>query len=258
MKIFVSLLFLVIAKNSNCQELFTFTEPASNMPTKSIAIRSNNYLMKQASSNYFFSTAPEIMVGLSKKIMLHAETFFGNNATHFKLDGASIYAKYRWYSHDDVHSHFRVASFAKIAISNNQMQQEAIDFVGRNAGVEIGSVATWLLHKTAISTSISGLQGFNKNENAIAYTISAGQLLLPKEYINYEQTNMNVMLELLGQTNLQSAKSFIDIAPSIQFIFFSKARLDLGYRLPIVTGLQRQQSQVFFLRLEYNFFNAFK
>ncbi len=258
MKILVSLLFLVIAKNNYCQELFTFTEPASNMAAKSIAIRSNNYLMKQASGNYSFSTDPEIMIGCSKKIMLHAETFFGNNTSYFRLDGASIYAKYRWYSNDDVHSHFRIASFGKLATSNNQMQQEAIDFVGINAGVEIGSVATMLLHKTAISTSVSTLHTFKKSDNAISYSISAGQLLLPKEYINYEQINTNVMLELLGQTNLQSGKSFVDFAPSVQFIFYSKARLDVGYRFPMIANLHRQQSQIFFLRLEYNLFNAFK
>jgi len=43
--------------------------------------------------------------------------------------------------------------------------------------------------------------------------------MLLREYTSYNQTNMNLMLELLGQVNMNTGYSFFDIAPSVQFIF---------------------------------------
>lgn len=82
--------------------------------------------------------------------------------------------------------------------------------------------------------------------------------MLPKEYDNYEQLNMNWMIEFLGQTNLESGDSYIDMAPSLQFIIKSRFRIDLGYRFPLVNQLNRPASRFFLFRLEYNIFNAFK
>ncbi len=82
--------------------------------------------------------------------------------------------------------------------------------------------------------------------------------MLPKEYTDYNQTNINLMVEMLGQYNLGFHKSYIDLAPSIQFIFLSKMRLDLGYRFPVVNNLTRTADRGFLLRLEYNFFNVYK
>ena len=67
---------------------------------------------------------------------------------------------------------------------------------------------------------------------------------------------MNIMLELLGQSNLHNGFSWLDMAPSVQFIFNSRARLDIGYRFPLVSKLQRYAAQGAILRLEYNFFNV--
>ena len=94
--------------------------------------------------------------------------------------------------------------------------------------------------------------------DALSYNFSLGKLLLPKEYISYSQVNMNGMVELLGQTNLYSGKNYLDIAPSLQFIFFSRMRLDIGYRFAVVKELSRTATKSFLMRVEYNFFNAYK
>jgi len=80
---------------------------------------------------------------------------------------------------------------------------------------------------------------------------------LPKTYVHYKQTNVNLMGELLGQTNFKSGKTFVDVAPVVQFIFLSKMRLDLSYRFALQNALQRSASNGALVRLEYNFFNAF-
>jgi hypothetical protein len=81
--------------------------------------------------------------------------------------------------------------------------------------------------------------------------------MLPKEYTGYNQTNVNLMLELLGQVNMNTGYSFLDIAPSVQFIFLSKMRLDAAYRIPLVKDLTRTAPGGFLIRLDYYFFNAY-
>ena len=65
------------------------------------------------------------------------------------------------------------------------------------------------------------------------------------------------MMELLCQSNLHSHKTFVDIAPVVQFVLFSKMRIDLGYRFSLVNDLFRSASNGGLLRVEYNFFNVF-
>lgn len=249
------------------QELFVFTEPASNMAARSIGIRMNNYLMKEKATNrHNYHLLPELMMGISRKIMLHGEMFLSNRNDKFVAEGGSIYLKYRLLSIDDVHSHFRLAVLARYSYNNSDVHQQAIDFFGHNAGYEGGLVATKLAHKVAVSAGASimhatdnGKEKFaysNKERDALYYTLSVGKLMLPKEYTNYNQTNLNLMLELIGQANLGSNRTYLDLAPSIQFIFGSRARLDLGYRFALADELQRTSPNGFAAKVEYNFFNV--
>lgn len=266
---FFILTFFLCLQQLRSQELFVYTEPASNMATKSIGLRLTNNLMKESGSNkYDYYLQPEIMWGVSKKIMIHAEGFFSNQENSFKAEGAALYLKYRFYSMDEVHSHFRMAAFARGAYNRSYPHQPAIDLTGHNSGYELGVVGTKLINKLALSAGGSFLHAndngsgnkfdFDKNRGALAYTLSAGRLILPSAYTDYEQTNLNLMLELLGQTNINSGKSYLDMAPSIQFIFLSKMRLDIGYRVAVVKDLLRNANNGFLVRFEYNFFNAYK
>jgi hypothetical protein len=247
-----------------------YTEPASNMATKSIGFRVTNELMREGTTkNYEYYMSPGIMLGISKKIMIHATGSFGNNDGKFKAQAASLYLKYRFYSIDDVHSHFRVAAFAKGSYNNNSILQPAIELGKYNSGYEAGLVATKLISKLALSVSSyfshatdNGADNkFNNGDekrDALSYTLSAGRLIMPVTYKDYNQTNLNLMLEVLGQANLSDGKSYLDLAPSLQFIFLSRMRLDLGYRFAVVKDLRRTSVDGFLLRLEYNIFNAYK
>ena len=75
MKRVLTLLFCVLNFQLGfTQELFSFTEPASNMPSKSIGFRLTNTLMKEDASNqYNLHLLPEIMVGVNRHFMFHAE-----------------------------------------------------------------------------------------------------------------------------------------------------------------------------------------
>ncbi len=262
--LFVGSLLLTIS--SRAQELFVFTEPASNMATKSLGLRLDNYVFKPTASlqtNYLL--IPEIMFGVSKNFMVHGDLFFQTQTDCFALEGGSLYLKYRIYSSDEVQQHFRIALFSRMSTNNGVINQQSIDLYGFNSGFEAGIVATQLLHKYAFSSGLSMVDAQNNANNkfpngnqdnkAINLSISLGKLLLPKQYLNYRQTNVNLMIEFLSQLNLGSDKYYFDAAPSIQCIFNSQGRLDLGYRTQLIGNLNRSFEQEIFIRLEYNFFN---
>ena len=261
-------LFLFFAEAANAQELFVYTEPASNMAAKSVGIRWNHYWMKDNIANRFnYHLLPEIMWGVSKNMMIHAEAFLSNQQSGFQLEGGALYAKYRLFSVDEVHSHFRVSAFGRYSSNSSEIHQQAIDFNGHNTGYEGGVVVTQLVKKVALSAGSSLLYAKDnraekfsygdKNRTAYTYTLSAGKLLLPAEYTSYGQTNLNVMLELLGQTSLGNGYSFLDMAPSVQLIVNSRMRLDMGYRFPLIHSLQRTAPKGVLLRMEYNIFNLY-
>lgn len=269
MKLFLVSISLLLCINTHSQELYVYTEPASNMAAKSIGFRLTNNFMRQVGGNQFkYMLAPEAMLSISKSMMLHVNVFLSNRNDNFKLNGGSAYLKYRFFSNDEVHSHFRMAAYIRGSLSNIAVHQPAIDLMGMNSGVETGLVATKLHNRVAVSAGLSHFYAadnsngnkFNyadKNRHAIGYTLSAGKLILPKEYSSYDQTNVNLMLEMLGQTNLASGESFADLAPSVQFIIKSRMRVDLGYRFALLRELQRTSNDGALIRFEYNIFNAF-
>ena len=79
----------------------------------------------------------------------------------------------------------------------------------------------------------------------------------PKVYNDYRQTNVNFMVEFLSQVNVGSGKYYVDIAPSVQMIFNSQSRVDIGYRKELSSTTLRTAPNGFYIRLEHNFFNAF-
>jgi hypothetical protein len=251
------------------QELFVVTEPASNMAKGSAGLRLSNYLMKeQYTSGYNYHLIPELMVGINKKIMLHAEAFISNrNNNSLIVEGGSLYAKYRFLSMDDIQKHFRMAVYGRASINNSDIHQEEIETNGHNSGYELGIIATQLLHKVALSSSVSFEKAMdNGSQNkfpymgrsaAVNYTFSVGKLMLPKDYTDYRQTNLNLMFEVLGQTNTGNGGSFLDIAPSLQLIFNSRSRIDFGYRQQLFSSLRRTAPNGFIVRFEHNFFNIF-
>lgn len=208
------------------------------------------------------------MAGISKKLMVSADVFFSNRSEVLRAEGGSVYAKYRFLSNDVVQKHFRMAGFGRLSYNNSDIHQEELNMYGHNSGFELGVVATQLLRKVALSSSVSFLKATDNGNNnkfvygsdnskAVNYTFSVGKLMLPGEYKSYKQTNFNLMLEFLSQFNLASGKYYADIAPSVQMIFNSQSRIDIGYRKELSTTLLRTASNGFFIRLEYNVFNAF-
>lgn len=238
------------------------------MASRSVAIRTDHSMMDEINSTKInYHLIPNIMVGLSKKMMLHGNVFFSNRTEKFKWEGGSLYAKYRFLSHDKMQEHFRMAIYGTLSFNNSDIHQEEINMYGHNTGFDGGVVATQLLHKIALSSCLSftkaldnGNNKFNygvPNSKAVNYSFSFGKLMLPKEYEGYRQLNLNLMTETLTQFNTGSGKYYVDVSAIVQLIFNSESRIDLGYKREVSGNLIRTAPNGFFVRVEHNFFNVF-
>ncbi|TDQ09596.1 hypothetical protein [Pedobacter metabolipauper] len=268
MKFLYFLAALVIGTSAaKSQELYIFTEPASNMPAKSIGVRLTNEGM--FSSGYNSRTIPEVMFGFNKNLMGHAQGFFSDMDGRYKLEGGSLYAKYRVLSIDNLKSHFRAALFARVSSSSRPTYTEDINLEGDNSGFQTGLIVTQLLHKLALSGTLSYAKAFEDREKQIAempqpdqmlgYSVSSGYLLLPFVYKDYGQPNLNLYFEVLGKTNPVNGRSYVDLAPAVQVVLNSRTRIDLGYRFEVAGNMAHRYTRNMYLaRVEFNFFNVLK
>jgi hypothetical protein len=248
MKIFISVLFVFCGMMARSQELFVYTEPASNMPAHSVSAKiSTDYITRQSPENRFMQRyTPEIMLGVSKKVMLHAGLSFADMFTQrFRWESLYVYGKYRFLSHDDIHTHFRMAVFADLAYSRNKFRYDEVSLRGDKSGAQLGVIATQLWNKLAVSASVSNTQilGGARGDKAVYtpsriyqsmnYTLSAGYLLLPFEYTDYRQTNVNLYTELLAQQTQDRRTYYVDLAPAMQIIFNSNTKVNIGHRFQL-------------------------
>ena len=167
MKIFLPAFLVLIGFNATAQELFPYTEPASNMPAKSMSLKLNAMFGNGVHGDKIDQRySPEVMFGLSKKWMLHAGLTFSNMYENFfYYESARVYAKYRFLSNDDVHKHFRMAAFATAAYSRNHLQHNELNLMGDHSGVQAGLIATQLWNKLALSGTASIIEVLDEKRN---------------------------------------------------------------------------------------------
>lgn len=260
------MIWVLAGWSAGAQELFVYSEPASNMPAGSTGLRLTNWMMNEtATGRINYHLIPEIMWGVNKELMVHAEGFVSNRGGQLSAEGVGLYAKYRFFSRDHVYRHFRMAAFGRLATNNGDIHQETIQTNGHNTGCQAGLVGTQLLHKLAVSATAYyeyAADNFGNHElpagasrTAVNYILSAGRLMLPRHYTNYRQTNVNLMVEIIGQSLPDAGKHSLDIAPSMQFIIHSQARLDIGYRHELCSSMLRTAPNGLLVRFEYLLFH---
>jgi hypothetical protein len=264
-KLFI-LFFALVFQINYGQELFVVTDPASNVPANSLAINIMQSAFKEKfETGYNYHLMPEVTYGINKNLMVRGSAFISTRTNELYAEGGSVMAKYRFLSSDDLNSHFRMAAYGRYSFNRADIHQEQIEILGHNTGFETGIIATKLIHKLAISSSLSFEKALDNKPNysfpndfgntATNYTLSFGKLMYPKKYTNFKQTNINLMVEFVGQTINENGKSYLDVVPAIQFIFNSQARLDLAYRQELVSSMLRSAPNGFYFNLYYTFFD---
>jgi hypothetical protein len=255
---------------ASAQELYVFSEPASNMPAKSIALKLTARFPDSKYNNFFKQRyTPEVMFGVNKRIMVHVSGTFSDFYTvNPAWESVKLYGKYRFLSIDDVHRHFRMAAFVDGSYSKSPFLYGDINLEGDNSGIQGGLIATELINKFAISGTAAVTKIFaEKGEHtvheahalkAFNYSVSAGYLLFPKDYTDFKQTNLNLYVELIGMKGLDQKHSMIDLAPAAQIIFNSNFKINLGYRFQVKGDMLRVGERSWVVSLERTFLGALK
>ncbi len=265
------LLVLLLSANliGAAQELYVFSNPASNIPAKSISTKITARSPNSQYNNYFKQRyIPEVMFGLNKKLMVSVSgTFSDFYSVKLRPESIKGYAKYRFLSKDDVHKHFRMAAFAEVSGTQSPYLYGDMSLNGDVDGMQLGITATQLWHKFALSGTVGYVNVFGDRTkihhayhsfNAINYTVAAGYLLFPKSYTSYNQTNLNLYVEMMGMKNTDNNGYMLDIAPAIQLIFNSKTKLSLGGSFQLTSNMLRVGEQTYQISVERSIFNAWK
>jgi hypothetical protein len=262
-------MLLVIYVTGSSQELYVYSEPASNMPSRSISAKlTAKFIKGYHTLRREQRIMPEIMFGLNKNWMVHASTTFSDMySSGIRWESVKLYAKYRFLSNDDVHKHFRMAAFAAAAYSVNDVFYDELSLDGDQSGFQGGLIATQLVNKLAISATAGYLHATPEKPKyfpevypyqAFNYSASAGYLLLPFEYTGYKQVNVNLYAELMGQQLLDKKMFYIDFAPAVQFIFNSNAKLNIGHRWQLNSNMHRMAEKQWLVSFEYVFLDALR
>ncbi len=243
------------------------------MPSKSISVKLTSMVEKDENADKIMQRhTPEIMFGLNKNWMLHLATTFSDiHQPALQWESVRTYAKWRFYSNDDVHKHLRLAVFGLGTYSRNNLDFNEVNLMGDQSGLQGGLIVTQLWNKLAISATGSWNEVLNTNRKskvyqqfyafqAFNYSLSAGYLLLPFNYKNYNQTNVNFYVELLGSKNVNFTleRYYMDLAPSVQLIFKSTSKLNIGYRFQVKGDIYRFGTNSFMIGYEYIFLNGMK
>jgi hypothetical protein len=267
-KIICLLLAAVPFRHVFSQELYVYAEPASSIPAGAIIAK-----MKADGGGMADRTGlrltPEATFGISKKWMLRSGTSFSNMYTgNMGWESLFVYGKYRFLSKDGVHKHFRMAAFAEMAYSRNPYTYDEVGLGGDRSGAQAGLVVTQLIHKLAVSITVSHTQATDRSRwdkimyhpartyEALNYSLSAGYLLLPAVYKSYKQLNLNFYTELLTQQTIDRRTFYTDLAPSLQAIINSNTKINAGYRFQLNGNQHRPLTRSFTLSAEHTFFGA--
>ena len=253
---------------TSSQELYVFTDPASNIPAQAGSAKVSGFYIN---NNHHYSrpayrVMPEFMYGLNKKLMIRGAITFANMHTHnFRYESLSLGAKYRFLSNDEVHRHFRMAAFARASVTSAPFEYQETGLMGDKSGVELGVIATQLLNKLALSATVSQVQVIDpsrshrnvhppNNYQAMNYSFSSGYLLFPRVYSNYNQPNFNLYFEVLAQQALDVNRGYLDLAPALQVIIASTTKINLGYRFQVAGAMDRMTNSMWQLSAERTFY----
>lgn len=244
------LIFCCMSVHLKAQELYVFSEPASTKPANALGIKHS--FQKMGGNSSRDNQYTQLQFGISKKLSVYLGTNYA---------AKDAYMQYRFFTKDAMYAHTRMAFYAKVIQSNQKaVHTNAVLLDGEESVQGAGFILTQLKHKWASSLSLGVVQkkdwSQHYGKSAFQYSFSNGVLIYPKSYTSYGQTNVNLYLELIGQKLLSGKGQYLDAAPAIQFIFNSQAKLNMGYRFPLLEKTNRMTNNSLYLSVDYLFFNA--
>lgn len=278
MKRILLILFLLSALRSGAQELFPLSEPASSVPKGALGVRlfsetykEVNQVRNMSALRLMYGVTPRLSVYLTGLASNHhgkklpVEFPFHNTPERgarypYKINGAHLYAKYRFLSLDGQNSHFRMAAYAEgtwVKATHHETEPDLM--MGDNTGFGGGWITTYLKDKFAVSLTAGAIfpaayNGFSPDPieslpdmpvrvqygKALTYSLSFGYLLLPRTYTSYNQTNINLYVEFHGKAFQGARVDLFTGLPNEYYLEQSRypAALQKGYFVDVSPGIQ--------------------
>lgn len=262
------LFFFLLCSSLRAQELYVFTDPASNIPARSmnVKLKSHGVGRDMIFDRATYRVMPQVMAGLTRNLQVRFMASASNmHTSSLEAESIGLGLKYRLYSADGVQRHFRLAAYMDGVLTRIPFHYEEITMMGDKTGVEAGLIATQLWHKFALSGSLSRTEVLDASRydgrpyfperqyRSLNYSLSAGYLLFPREYRNYKQPNFNIYLECIGQRLLGTDFYYIDLAPAVQLILSSRTKINFGRRYQVQGNMQRMARQGWLASIETSF-----
>ncbi|TAH25362.1 MAG: hypothetical protein EAZ07_07515 [Cytophagales bacterium] len=210
-------------------------------------------------SNHHIKSFPK---GFATYFLNHHTQY--NSKYPFQFEGIHGMLKYRILKWDGFRRHLRLALYAEKSWNNVAHDEAEPNLKGDNAGWGTGAISTILWHRFATSITagfVNPKSYYDKKSDVTIRSgdmylvnLSFGYLLFPKRYESYDDLNINIYAEFAYRNyqkvslsqganvfdltnytfgdpftfNSLQARQYCDLRTSIQFIFNSKSRIDIG------------------------------
>lgn len=260
------------------QELYPLSEPASNIPKNVLGVRLLSESYKEI-HQWRNLTGLRLMYGATPYLSVYLTAFASNHHGKklpggfpfhnspergalypYAVNGANLYAKYRFLTVDKKNEHFRMAVYAEgtyVDVTHHEAEPNVN--MGDNTGVGFGLITTYLVQKFAASLTVGGtfptgytgvaedevkglpdIPMFVKYGSSLDYRLSLGYLLYPKVYRSFDQTNFNIYLELTGKKYDATIVRVFDGTEREYWLdnFNYPVGLQKGYYLDVSPGVQ--------------------
>lgn len=220
----------------------------------------------------------------------HQKTFRQNP---YQIEGLTTSLKYKFLTLDGHQRHFRMAvmgAAAKSFIPHDGAEPR----LGDNSGVDGSWIATLLIKRFAVSLTNGYLFPFKYKDESQGYSFKSGNCrylnfsfgyrLIPATYSSYSNLNVNLYVEFIsanydkatmtvyGQPysfdiyqyadkyiyNSLQAGNYTEMRPSIQLIFYSTTRVEMGVATPIFNQSYLHFYPMYFVSIHKNFFKSKK
>ncbi|HVD98244.1 MAG TPA: hypothetical protein VNB90_08555 [Cytophagaceae bacterium] len=219
-----------------------------------------------ASNHHFQSIPPN---GFVNYITNHHQK--GYPVPKFLPEGINVYAKYRLINFDGEQRHLRIAAYAEATKGFLAHTEGESNLMTDNTGYGGGLIFTRLYKRFAASVTWGFIKSapykqsdhftsiIFKSGDVQMYNVSFGYRLYPKKYDSYKDVNVNLYAEFINRTygaakitydglpynydylkgtvqytyNSFLANKYSELRSSVQFIFNSNSRLDIGVAVPV-------------------------
>lgn len=266
---------------SYTQELFLTSEAASNEAKNRKVILLNTDFTSTGQS---YTPTFGLMYGISGKLTFMGKAFYSRNANEQFLGDIDLGSNYRFVSQDKRNFHYRISLMTHIRIPTEQAQSVNENSVlydkDFSSSTIIGEYRTdnWVPYISFASTILENKFAANLQLN-YAYTIPKGDykfgnyfmsglafgyLILPQEYKDYQDINLNFYFEpkayyfshnkIAGSELINSGGWEGQISTGIQFIFNSTTLIEIGYTKTFAEKNISIEKDVFFTSMKYLFF----